>query len=901
MKPENDPSDSSKNARILVSDSNETVGRDRPLSKHPRPVVALDSPYLGIELVGGKGVNIAKMISNGFSVPPAIALTVDAYEMFLDRNGLRETISGILDETDFDDDVSLNGSSDKIRELILNADITDEELTDFKPQFKKLGGEYFAVRSSAVAEDLADASFAGQQDTYLNVTVRGIIGMVLKCWASYWNARAMKYRHDSNKDHLSQGMAVVIQKMVKSDISGVMFTADPVTGDDRIVIEASWGLGESIVSGLVNPDSYILSKDGLEVQEFTINSKDQGYYLVDGKDELVTLPKEKAEARCADDGVLKLIAKQGLALEKHFRCPQDIEWAVEDGNVYILQSRNITTLPEVAEKDDILWSRGYGDEYWADATTPMFYTVMGKMLTDYVNHEGAHMMGYKDLESGPLTKLHKSRVYFSATVLERIFAHYPKLIRSRELLEYFPAKEQARISAYPNDYFGMIKSQICLFFRDRDGMIWKTDKVYRKWAEGFLELCKEFDSKDIQSLSNQELADWYERIRVGSTKHYQLIRYGMVSHSIMTNLLVKNWTAKWLHDDGTIYAGLMCAPEDNKTVETNKGFSDMGKALRTDRAAKEKAESMSADEFVDWLQKSDSPFKKSYNDFIAEFGHRSGTRELNAPRWAEDHEYVIGTALQMCNGDVDLREEFERSKERRKATEEEVRSKLGFFKRGVLFKVLKLARTYLTFRENQRFYLDHIMYRNRLIFLEEGRRLKEKGLIDDSEDIFFLEDTEAISILEGNEIPNLRELISPRKAIFMKYRDRLPPKFLLNGVDFDDEPISHSATLAGAASSPGRCEARIRVIMDVRDIGQVEKGEILVTSNTDPGWTIVFSKLGGLITETGGILCHGAVISREYQIPAVTAVKSATTILHTGDLVSLDGSKGEITILEAKE
>ena len=155
--------------------------------------------------------------------------------------------------------------------------------------------------------------------------------------------------------------------------------------------------------------------------------------------------------------------------------------------------------------------------------------------------------------------------------------------------------------------------------------------------------------------------------------------------------------------------------------------------------------------------------------------------------------------------------------------------------------------------------------------------------------------------MEGNEIPNLRELISPRKAIFMKYRDRLPPKFLLNGVDFDDEPISHSATLAGAASSPGRCEARIRVIMDVRDIGQVEKGEILVTSNTDPGWTIVFSKLGGLITETGGILCHGAVISREYQIPAVTAVKSATTILHTGDLVLLDGSKGEITILEAKE
>ncbi len=867
----------------------------------PRPVVKLDTSDLDIGLVGGKGINIAKMISNGFSVPPAFAVTVDAYEMFLDRNGLREQIREILDRTDFDDDASLTKGSEEIRSLFLNADIGDDELIDLKKQRGELIGEYFAVRSSAVAEDLADASFAGQQDTYLNVRREDVIRMILTCWASYWNARAMKYRHDASKDHLSQGMAVVVQKMVKSDISGVMFTADPVTGEDRVIIEASWGLGESIVSGLVTPDSYVLAKDTLEGKDFTVNTKEQGYYLADGKNQLMDIPKEKAEARCADDDILKLIAEQGLALEKHFGHPQDIEWGVEDGKVYILQSRNITTLPDSSEKDDILWSRGYGDEYWADATTPMFYTVMGRMLTDYVNHEGAHMMAYKDLESGPLTKLHKSRVYFSATVLERIFAHYPKFIRSRELLEYFPQKEQQRISEYGNDYFGTIKSQICLLFRDRDGMIWKTDKVYRAWAERFLEVCREFDSVDLKTISDNDLADWYFRIQKESTKHYQLIRYGMVSHSIMTNLLVKNWSSKWLKDDGTIYAGLMSAPEDNKTVETNKGFSDMGKALRNDPVAREKAESMPAAEFVEWLQTSDSPFKQAYNDFIKEFGHRSGTRELNAPRWAEDPEYVMGVAMQMCNGDSDLREEYDRSVERRKQTEEEVRSRLGFFKRALLFKVLGYARTYLTFRENQRFYLDHMMYRNRLIFLEEGRRLCEKGLIDEKDDIFFLEDTEAIDILRGGDAAGIRERIAPRKAEFMKYRDRLPPKFLYNGVDFDDEPISHGATLIGAASSPGSYKGRVRVIMDVRDLGQVEKGEILVTSNTDPGWTVVFSKLGGLITETGGILCHGAVISREYRIPAVTAVKSATTILHTGDYVSVDGSKGEVTILEEEQ
>ncbi len=867
---------------------------------NPRPIVPLDSSELDISLVGGKGVNIAKMISSGFSVPPAYCVTVDAYDMFLDVTGLRKRISDILDSIDFDDDASLENGSEEIKGLILNADLPEDEIELLKKELVGMEGRYFAVRSSAVAEDLADASFAGQQDTYLNVRKHDIIKMVLTCWSSYWNSRAMKYRHDASKDHLSQGMAVVIQKMVSSDISGVMFTSDPITGAENTVIEASWGLGESIVSGIVSPDRYVVSREG-KVTDVEVRSKEYGFFLIDGENKQVEIPADKVSVRCADDKILKAIAAQGDKLREHFGCPQDIEWAVEDGKVYILQSRAITTLPDSEEKDDILWSRGYGDEYWADATTPMYFTVMGKMLTDYVNHEGAHMMGYKDLESGPLIKLHKSRVYFSAVVLERIFAHYPKFIRSRELLEYFPRSEQERISKYPNDYSGTIKSQIFLFFRDRDGMMWKTDKVYRKWAEGFLKLCAEFDSIDLTKLSDKELSDWYFRIREGSTKHYQLIRYGMVSHSIMTNLLVKNWSYKWLNDDGNIYAGLMSGLEDNKTIETNKGFSDLGKALRDEPEVRAKAESMTGTEFVEWLSTSDCKFKEVYDSFIKEFGHRSGTRELNALRWAEDPDYVMTMALQMCASGVDLREEFQNGVRRREETEAMVRSRLGFFKRTLMTKVLKLARTYLVFRENQRFYLDHMMYRNRLIFLEQGRRLCERGLLDDREDIFFLEDTEAIDILAGKDIGDIRSLVAPRKAEFMKYRDRLPPKFLLNGVDFDDEPISHGDTLVGAASSPGTYTGKVRVVMDIKDLGQVEKGEILVTSNTDPGWTVVFSKLGGLITETGGILCHGAVISREYRIPAVTAVKSATSILKTGDTVIVDGSKGEVTILEGTE
>ena len=239
---------------------------------NPRPIIPLDSSDLDISLVGGKGVNIAKMISNGFSVPPAYSVTVDAYEMFLDLTGLKGRIAEVLESTDFDDEGSLESSSEMIRNMFLNADLPEKELRMLKDDLSDMQGEYFAVRSSAVAEDLADASFAGQQDTFLNVKKHDIVNMVLTCWASYWNARAMKYRHDASKDHLSQGMAVVIQKMVASEISGVMFTSDPVTGEGQGVrtiggfldlsyqLTADWSL--AIGYGFDNPDDTDAKYDG---------------------------------------------------------------------------------------------------------------------------------------------------------------------------------------------------------------------------------------------------------------------------------------------------------------------------------------------------------------------------------------------------------------------------------------------------------------------------------------------------------------------------------------------------------------------------------------------------------------------------------------------------------------
>lgn len=870
-------------------------------------ILPLTGDSLTIEEVGGKAINLAKMFYAGFNVPPAFAISAEVYNRFLDKKGLKTRIAEVLSQTDFDDDDSLSTGAASIREMITSEKIFQDIIDSVYNAISKLGGEYYAVRSSAVSEDLPDASFAGQQDTFLNVRKDDVITKAIACWASYWNDRAVKYRQDASIPHLDAGIAVVVQRMVKSEISGVMFTANPIDGSKDIVIEASWGLGESIASGIVTPDRFVLDRQG-NVIDSNIRSKEKGYFLIDGENTLVDIDASKVNECCADDKTLKEVFELGVALEKHFNIPQDVEWAVEDGNVYILQSRAVTTLTDESEKDDILWTRAYGDEYWADATTPLFYSVMGKMLTDYVNHEGARMMGYKDLVEGPLLKLHKSRVYFNSWVLERVFSYYPKFIRSKELLNYFPLKDQERISQYPTDVYHTVMSQLLVMVRDADGMMNRTAKAYKRWAAEFMDMCKEFDATDLTKLSDDELVKLYYDIEKAATKHYQLIRYGMVSHSIVTNLMIKNWLIKWLDDaDGSLYAGLISGLPDNKTVATNIGYSELAKIVRSNSDIHSKIDAMESEAFLQWMDTTDNQLKPEFDNFIANYGHRSNTREILVPRWKEDRAYVLGVVKLLSRSDLDLKAMEGIRRKDREDIERDVILRIkatrgGHVKAKLFSTVLGLAQTYLIFRENQRFYLDHILFRQRLMLLEIGRRLCERSLIDEKDDVFFLFEEEAFGVFRGTNTEPMKRQVSERKREFYRYQMILPPKFLKNGIDFDDTvDVDGEEAVYGAAASPGVFTGTARVVDSVKGLSEIQDGDILITSNTDPGWTAVFSRLGGLITETGGILSHGAVISREYKIPAVTAVKGATKIFITGQKLTIDGNAGVIYIVRDQE
>jgi rifampicin phosphotransferase len=860
--------------------------------------------------VGAKAANLSSMASSGFKVPEGFVIPIQTYSKFLEKLALEPEIKSILDGIDFDDETSLEACAKQVRELVLGADVEPWVRKEFAEELSAMGeGSLWAVRSSAVAEDLAEASFAGQQDTYLNVPREDVPLFVKRCWASFYNDRAVAYRHDVGIPQTGGGIAVIVQRMVDARSAGILFTRDPMDQEDRhMIIESSWGLGESIASGIVVPDRFHIERRTGRIVKRDISRKAKAVYLnSDGKGP-VDVDAGKQMEPSLTDAEAKELASLGKRLEDHFKAPQDAEWAIEKGAVYLLQSRPITTL---GKKGDTLWTRGYGDEYWSDVTSPLFYSWLGYYLTEIVNHEGARIMGYWDLAEIELLRLHKGHVYFNTEVLEGIFCYNPRFSRTKELLNYFPEKDQERIANARARLGKRALAELRIAVIDPDGMMSRTDKAYRKWAEGFMAYCQRFDAYDLPHYTDQALEEVFWELEAAFIKHYRLIRYGMVTHSIGTNLILKRLLMDWLDDrSGELYSKLISGLPDNKTIKTNIALAKLASRAKEQRLVMEYLEKLPSEEFAEVIRQDPrfDAFRQDFDSFIAEYGCRSHTRELFFPRWADDPSLVVDIVKSLSQAtDLDL-ERMEREKiAEREATERTVLAKVrgmkgGWARKKVVKLVMGYAQTYLQFRENQRFYLDHILLRTRRLFNEYGRRFLEHGYIPRGDDVFFLSQQEIFQIAKEGVMDKddlLAKLISRRRE-FDRWRNRLPPKFLRGSVEFDDAvyKLGNVVKIPGTSASPGVVRGSVRVVESIERLSEVKEEEILVASNTDPGWTAVFSKIGGLVTETGGILSHGAVVSREYGIPAVTAVKGATKILKTGQRVTLDGNEGIIYLEE---
>lgn len=353
------------------------------------------------QLVGGKGANLGRLVTAGFPVPPGFTVSVAAYRTFMREAGLQDTLTALLGSLEFGNADAVSAALDTFREQIVATAMPAEVETEIRAAFNVHieKGVRVAVRSSGTAEDLAEASFAGMHDTYLDILGPDeVVASVKRCWASLWTARATTYRHDKDFDQSVIGLAVVIQTMVSAEASGVMFTANPLTANTaEIVINASWGLGEAIVAGLVTPDEYILSGRTLQMHRRAIARKDKQIVREDGGGtRLETIPEERQENPTLTDEQAAELGEIGRRVMGYYDgLPQDIEWAMADGRFYVLQSRDVTGVDftwdedveatvgflepyvqhDPEQNDEILWTNNWAREFWNGAITPLFYTI----------------------------------------------------------------------------------------------------------------------------------------------------------------------------------------------------------------------------------------------------------------------------------------------------------------------------------------------------------------------------------------------------------------------------------------------------------------------------------------------------------------------------------------------
>jgi len=884
-------------------------------------------------MTGGKASNLTKLSEAGFNVPSGFVVTTKAYSKFIISNQLESLANDNLSVINLEDAGELSKVTETMRQNITGATLPEELVVAITSAYKQLGMGRVAIRSSATAEDLPDASFAGQYDTSLNIEgIENVLEHVKNCFGSMWTTRAVAYRGENDIPHDQVQIAVVVQSMVDARCAGVLFTRNPISNlPNEMMIESNFGLGESVVSGYAIPDRYVVDSDQESKDEYSLISREIGT-----KDTIIvrkvkgdgvqhsTLSQAKSQQSSLEDDEVFRLSKLGKSIENLFGSPQDIEWALDrEDQIHILQSRPITVnLEKDSEEDDVFWTRGYADDYWNDPVTPLFFSLLGDHLIHIVNVEANAILGYKDMPD-ELLKLYKGHAYFNLDVLRtKVVNEMPPFIRSADVLNYFPDGGgpfgKDTMSKLPFALTTRVMAEIRLMMLDGDGGMSKTNSVYEKWTEEtFVPKCLEFDEK-FKTLKKKgtetELLEIINDLDKTMMRHFRMVRYGLPVHTLGMNLITNYLLNRWLGEKAAlVFYPILLSGLEHKTSETNRRINELAAIIRQDDDLSALVLNQESKNVIPALEADDSITNREFHEivkqFLDDFGDRGFTREPYYPRWRESPEYVFDILKSLVSeGGKDL-SQAEKNLARKRAKAEEIAEKTmrgqryGPIKVMLFSTILGMARTYIGFRENQRFNLDRWITRNRSVFLEIGNRLVDRGYLLEPIHVFFLFRNELRKIIRGTTTlsqSEVKDLIKERYEEFLKYEHTTPPKFLHGNREFDD-PLQESAEgYQGLPASQGIITGTVRVLERVEEVPLVRAGEILVVPRTDPGWTPVFSKIGGLVTESGGVLSHGAVVSREFGIPAVTNIRNACQLFKTGQKITLDGNNGLVVLHDSE-
>lgn len=905
-----------------------------PLSLSNENILQLASPLADLARVGGKGANLSILKRGGLAVPDGFHITTSAYRTFVENNGLSAEIDTALAKAVETDSESLEEASQYIRAAFAQGSVPEALQQEITTCWSGLDAQAVAVRSSATAEDLPDLSFAGQQDTYLNVVGdEALLKAVVDCWSSLWTARAIGYRKRNNIPHHDVALAVIVQAMIPSVVAGVLFTANPLTGRrGEIVIDAAPGLGEGLVSGLVEPDHYTVDPRQDRVIGKTIGQKAVSIRgRAGGGTEKVVEPAGQNQA-LTDEQILRLARLGGRVAELYGGEPQDIEWALADDTFFILQSRPITSLyptPDGLPADPLQFLLSFGAvQGMLDPITPLGRDLMKLLIA----------MGAKMVLRRP-SALDTQQMLFD--VGERLWVNITPIVLSslgRRLIgagttlvepSIWEALRQVREDPLLKPEQKGIRPRTVLL------LAWFIAPVAGNMVLNMLRPAprREFimgSTEQAFTMLHEKAAALHgsplEKLRwslnvlpeLAFTELLSLFRLliSAIASGLMSLTLLNNLTRGFVQDlsNGAAWhpkaLAITRSLPHNPTTEMGLALWDTASAIRADRESASVFASQESPTLAQNYLESRLPpvAQAAIKNFLDRYGGR-GLAEIDAgrERWADDPTHVMESLIGYLRleearaPDVVFRQGAEEARLAQQELEQLARnSRHGWLKARLVHFFAGRARELMSQREAPKFFFVRVLALIRASVLQSGRELRDLGLFDQPDDLFFLTLTELRSLADGVS-RDWRSLVAERRAAFNreKMRRQIPRLLLSDGRAFYDGIASSGggSDLNGSPVSPGTAEGLVRVVLDPRQAG-LQPGEILVCPGTDPSWTPLFLVAGGLVMEVGGMMTHGAVVAREYGIPAIVGVDNATQRLTTGQHIRIDGTTGQIQILE---
>lgn len=864
----------------------------------------------GVGVAGGKGWNLGRLDRFGLKIPSGGVLATGAYRNFIAENNLLETTEktaqsvsiGNIGEREIEEKLFL------IREKIKAGSISPRIKEELISKIKNIGllEKPLAIRSSATTEDTSGAAFAGIHESFLNILgIDNILSAIKGCYASLWTPRAVAYRRKMKVRDDEVIPAVVVMEMVEAKAAGVGFSCDPRTGrEDIMVISANFGLGESVVNGEVEPDEYRLSVDYWpEITEKRVGRK-QGMTIPakHGGTEFVRPAESMAGQVLSDENIVKLsflILRAFEALgqgEQH----QDLEWVFDGKEFILVQARPVTALPrytcaEIKDQPDIWSNTNFRDAIPLVQST-LNWSFMKYGLTTILQSP-LQSVGYRIPTGLRFVRLYHGRPYLNLSLQQWLLydalglpprktndslgGQLPE-IKINEKKPYTGVKGLKRIGR-------MLKFLLAIAKAKR-----KAKKSFIK----FNDYTKDVLKKDFKSFADDEfIQTFFANAKVASEFAPIFLHLGSsaaASYMMLVNALEKHFPAK-----GNAMTNAIMAGSGNITSALH-GYRlvELAEIARNDPDARR---FFSTAPFNPLLWEKDlsdkSPFKQSFRNFLAEYGHR-GVYEADIinPRWREDPSYLLHI-IRSTIETADAGAIKARQKEKSDRAWQEIKQKLPLHRRMLVKSLLKQALKGSEFREMAKSVYVKLYEPGRMIYQEIGHRLAERGIIKKQTDIYHCALIEITSILRGYwDGRGLAVLVADRKAMRKELETLSPPDLIIDETPKFAEPVTCSSgnELIGLSVAAGRTFGPAKLIYHPDEGGKLQAGDVLVAPSTDPGWTPLFLRASAIVMETGGFLSHGAIVAREYGIPAVVNVPGVMKVIKDSQLITVDGDEGKV-------